>query len=109
MNDNQTRTTSLRLVAAALALVIMAASVGALVSNAVRADVPHRQYAAVQGQAPAITPSRVAPLAGMQDAFTAIADRLEPSLVAIRVKKTIRTAGLDGDNGFPASSSCSSR
>jgi serine protease Do len=95
MRTQQTGTINLRLVVAALALVVMSASVAILVANNVRADVPRGQVASTRDQAPAIAPTRVAPLAGMQDAFTAIADRLEPSLVAIRVKKTIRTAGLD--------------
>lgn len=43
---------------------------------------------------------RVAALASMQDGFIAIAERMEPSVVSIRVQKTIRASGFSQDDFF---------
>src|SRR5436309_15477783 len=41
-----------------------------------------------------IPAAAVAPLADIENAFMSIAERMEPSVVSIRISKTMRTAGL---------------
>jgi serine protease Do len=43
---------------------------------------------------------RVAGLASLQDGFIAIAERMEPSVVSLRVQKTVRTTGFSQDDFF---------
>src|SRR5690349_11796636 len=78
---------ALRSLAPALALVILPAPV-------VRAD--------DTGSAPQARPSR-ALLGALQDAFVSVADELEPAVVTITARKTVRGASNLGseENGFP--------
>jgi len=86
---------------AAVALV-MGAGATVVVQRAVTAE-PQGAKAAAQSKekpAPPVAASRVAPLIQLQEGFTAVAERMEPALVSIRVKKTVRTAGAQDPDPF---------
>ncbi len=82
------------------ALVAAFVAVGAVTGcvalrNASAADPEQKQ--SVAAKAPLTTDqvaARTAPLADLENAFTAIAERLEPSVVSIRVNKTMKTTGM---------------
>src|SRR5438105_4491027 len=80
------------------AIVAVAAITAGTVARYVWAAEPQQRTAAAPVTHPTISKAevnaRTAPLANLEDAFIAIGDRLEPSVVSIRVNKTVRTAGM---------------
>lgn len=61
---------------------------------------PVKDVVQLEKPAPPIPQSQVAPLSDLQNAFTAIADRLDKSLVSIRVKKTVKNVTFGEDSPF---------
>ncbi len=82
------------------ALVGVSALSGFAVARGVWAAEPQRGRAAVSPPvSDAQVAARTAPLADLESAFEAIAERMQPSVVSIRVDKTVRTASNIPDMG----------
>jgi len=106
LSNNRWRVRPIAIVAA---LVLAAGLLGFILARNVRADEPqNRTRAATAGPTvpSAQLEKRTTVLADLEDAFTAIAERMEPSVVSIRVKRTVRTTSSMPDiedffRGFP--------
>jgi len=85
---------------------LVAAGIGAFGLHSVWAAEPNPAHGAGKAAASAALAERTAPLAGLESGFTAIAEKLEPSVVSIKVEKKVQVPGGGAEDfgrlfGFP--------